>query len=1029
MLTKHRLRLLTLVAIAALAASVGGTARATVIECVGNSDALNDALLAAALRADSTGEGTEIKVRRSDVVTYLVTDLPVSQQTGKYTYTSLSLLGGYAENGPCDEASRVIRAQDTRLTFNLAASSFNALFVAQELLTIEGFAINTNKPIKVVVGGQSTSSARIANNKVTGSSAQLLTLWRDNTATGDIIFSIVNNLFTHPGVGTQTSCAVELLDLYSGTTNGQITNNTIAANVTRGVCLSEIDETRFDNNIIFDNVGGGIVASGSSVILVNNLLQQTGNSYDESFEGGTIATSPQFVGNGNFRLAALSPAVNTGWNHPSVALKDLDGAPRRYEGSLPDLGAYELQGNSAPLIKVTSKADSGPGSLRRAIEDANGATNTPQRIEFAIPGSCPQVITLSLPIDIYDALTIDGSTQPLSRRNTGTVGTNAAPCIVIQGPGLVHGLRVPANVSDTMSLEVSDIYFTGFSSQGVGTAIRLEGGRGHRIVGNLFVKNPPSVPFSNASNTGVVIGTNARFVRIGGKTAAERNVFSGGSKAGVQIGGDYNVVENNLIGAGESGYGGTDTPNALGVDLLSSATDNLIEGNTISNNSGSGVYDAGDRNRIERNLIGTTDRKSCAGSPCSIALPNNVGISVDTTAIGSFVARNQILFNSTAGIFVQNGATSAITANAFDSNGKLAIDLAPLGVNENDVDGTAAASTQGNRGQNFPILSMAGGLDDFGGNGLVKGRLETSPAGNYTIEVYASVEGDQLGHGEGYALVGSKTVAVPTAPSGSNGGVDFEIPIAGSCLITGLNGCKISALARGPYGSSEFSPWITFVTTTDGPPSIAPQTFFVPEDTAPGATIENIVAADEGPVAYSAPGAAPTFAVAANGTLSLDGQATLDYETQTSYVFDVTVTDQGNPPQSATATITVQVTNVSEPGDTDQPPSIAAQTYSVQVDDDGTGYEQDRPFATVLASDPEGPVKFEITNPGQLFAIDENTGALSLLGDPDFALPSYQVNVRVRDTAGADATAPISVIDDVLKSDGFECKTIFPDCN
>ncbi len=60
---------------------------------------------------------------------------------------------------------------------------------------------------------------------------------------------------------------------------------------------------------------------------------------------------------------------------------------------------------------VTNTANSGPGSLRQAVLDANAADGL-DTIRFAIPGNGPHAITLNSQIDINSPVNLDASTQP-----------------------------------------------------------------------------------------------------------------------------------------------------------------------------------------------------------------------------------------------------------------------------------------------------------------------------------------------------------------------------------------------------------------------------------------------------------------------------------------------------------------------------------------------------------------------------------------------------------------------------------------
>ena len=106
---------------------------------------------------------------------------------------------------------------------------------------------------------------------------------------------------------------------------------------------------------------------------------------------------------------------------------------------------------SAATFTVTSTADSGAGSLRQAILDAN-ANGGADTIGFNIAGSGVHTITPATPLPpITDAVTIDGYTQPGASANTQPTGAlNTVLRIEISGAGTTgSGLDVRAqNVDD-----------------------------------------------------------------------------------------------------------------------------------------------------------------------------------------------------------------------------------------------------------------------------------------------------------------------------------------------------------------------------------------------------------------------------------------------------------------------------------------------------------------------------------------------------------------------------------------------------
>src|SRR5262245_55941784 len=91
-------------------------------------------------------------------------------------------------------------------------------------------------------------------------------------------------------------------------------------------------------------------------------------------------------------------------------------------------------------FSVTNTLDSGAGSLRQAILDANAHANTlnaggvADTIAFNIPGSGVQTIApLSALPTITDPVVIDGYTQPGASPNTLPSGDNAVLLIELNG--------------------------------------------------------------------------------------------------------------------------------------------------------------------------------------------------------------------------------------------------------------------------------------------------------------------------------------------------------------------------------------------------------------------------------------------------------------------------------------------------------------------------------------------------------------------------------------------------------------------
>jgi len=234
---------------------------------------------------------------------------------------------------------------------------------------------------------------------------------------------------------------------------------------------------------------------------------------------------------------------------------------------------------------VTNTNDSGAGSLRQAITDANATTTVDDTIAFNISGTGVHTITLAsgLPT-ITDTVIIDATTDDSFAANGN------APAIVLNGNGLnVNGLRLSATAD---SSTIRGLVIRNFGD----TAIRIDAGSdGNTIAGNYLgaVDATGNQGASvNASYTLFVAGANNV---IGGSTAADRNVLGTNGASllfGVLVTGATatgNQILGNYIGIGAAGstaFSGIQP----GISVLSGAATTRIEGNVIAADGDHGVY-------------------------------------------------------------------------------------------------------------------------------------------------------------------------------------------------------------------------------------------------------------------------------------------------------------------------------------------------------------------------------------------------------------------------------------------------------
>lgn len=252
---------------------------------------------------------------------------------------------------------------------------------------------------------------------------------------------------------------------------------------------------------------------------------------------------------------------------------------------------------------VTSTADTGPGSLREAIELAN-ASSTRDIIHFSIAGTGPHTIQLlsSLP-SIIQPVALDATTQAGYSPET--------PQVVIDGNGTIfRGLSLEEQASGSI---IKGFVFGGFNTP-EGSAIYAEVSGGHTIQGNFIgIAANGQAPFANWY--GIVLKNSANNL-IGGTVPEERNLISGNSinaesGVGVNIYGPdshNNKVIGNLIGTNLEGTAAV--ANYIGVAIHEASHHNIIGApseqsrNILSGNDRIGIYISGTDNVVQGNYIG-----------------------------------------------------------------------------------------------------------------------------------------------------------------------------------------------------------------------------------------------------------------------------------------------------------------------------------------------------------------------------------------------------------------------------------------
>ncbi|MCB1565923.1 MAG: cadherin-like beta sandwich domain-containing protein [Xanthomonadales bacterium] len=495
----------------------------------------------------------------------------------------------------------------------------------------------------------------------------------------------------------------------TGTPNVDIIHVTVANNSGVGLWLAASTyKPRISNSVFHGNSGGDLqfdapFAQGPILrrVLYGSL---TGSIHADSV--GASSGDPLFVsaGNGDYHLGAGSTAINAG----SPALleagwaEDLDGLPR-WQGSSPDLGVYESSVENQTDISVTNTNDSGAGSLRQAIIDANALAG-PVRIRFEIGASCgPRVINLaSLLPPVTGKLEIDGFSQPGSQAGSEPLAFDANICIVLRTSEAMNAAALDYAIA-TDSVATSSLVVRGLAFVSFTDAIRLDGGDEHLIAGNRFDGRPPILDAFGANQTGIRIKGSAGSVRIGGLQPAMRNLISGTGQFGLfdESGHTGVVVQGNLVGLAPDGISAL--PNHIGMVIQgysSQIRDNVISGNTTD-----GLFLFSGQASVFANLVGTDIHGNTLGN--GMTGIHAYGAFSGHKIGGVYGRGNTIAHNGGPGVWIDWGLGHEILDNRVFGNNVSAgnwldIELDLEGPLANDLDD---ADDGPNGLQNYPLIT------------------------------------------------------------------------------------------------------------------------------------------------------------------------------------------------------------------------------------------------------------------------------------------------------------------------------------
>lgn len=512
---------------------------------------------------------------------------------------------------------------------------------------------------------------------------------------------------------------------------------------------------------------------------------------------------------------------------------------------------------------VNSLGDSGgtispnEGTFRQAINNANGGQcANPCVIVFddtlfasdatitVTSGELPAITASNVTIDGYSVATTTPNSNGITQPNNSDINVN------LSAFGVARGLTISG----------ANVKVRGLAMRGGFTTAAIEvNSTGAVIAGNYIGLNAAGGTAGTANTRGILVSSAGSGTTIGGSAAADFNVISSNTNAGIQMDGSTTTVLGNFIGTLKDGA--TAAGNGTGVldNASISVSNNVIGtatvGNLISGNTGNGVVlqslGPAPGTVVTNNTIGA----ALGGGP----LPNGTNGVVVTSAGPHTINSNSIGNHSAAGVEVLNQPGTLILQNSIFNN-SIGIDLdwssgTPPGPGPSPNDAGDADSGFGNDLQNFPAISSA-----FinGSNLEVAFSIDSSAAGgtgSLRIEVF---EADASATPQGLTFVGGQCFA-----SSMLSGTNFTLPAGtvavGDKIVGTATSYTDTSCGSVNDGTSEFSPAAVVGT--------APGLVVNTNDSGGGSLRQAILDANSGAcaapcsIAFNIPGPAPAGGV------------------------------------------------------------------------------------------------------------------------------------------------------------------------
>ncbi len=424
---------------------------------------------------------------------------------------------------------------------------------------------------------------------------------------------------------------------------------------------------------------------------------------------------------------------------------------------------------------VTSTNDSGTGSLREAIQNANIYPGS-HIINFNIPVSDPgynasegiwvMTLTSDLPIITHSNILIDGTSQTVFAGNPNP-----------DGPEILLDANNAAWADFAFHIyNVSGVTIKGFIIGRFVVGIQISGNNAQNdtIAGNYIGCN------YNATDTlgnthGIYIMSGPHDNVIGGNSYEQRNIVSGNNHVGIRlVSSNYNVIQGNFVGLNRTGNAAL--RNYDGISIEGTSQHNLIGGytpaerNYVAGNVAYGipVFGAGcNYNIIAGNFVGT-DTTGTYSIPNTYGVLFDDGASYNTLGGRTAGAGNLLSGNSGYGVFIYNFGTlkDTVVGNLIgtDVTGTFALPNA----NGIVIDGPSSLHTVDN---NVISGNIQMGIDihiaGSDSNIVINNKIGTDISG--TLPLGNQLDGIRIGEGPKHNIIGQYGKGNIIAYNGENG--------------------------------------------------------------------------------------------------------------------------------------------------------------------------------------------------------------------------------------------------------------------